>query len=111
MKGRPLFFPSSLAKVFNLRKGGKVLLAVAVLLLSGLVLAQSDGGHDLSWHTMGGGGGPMSSTSYALNGTMSQASIGPAESTNYDLGAGYWYGVVVQIGPFEIYLPLILKNY
>jgi hypothetical protein len=51
----------------------------------------------------------MTSSSYALNGTIGQAAIGPADSTSYDLGAGYWYGV--RIGPFTIYLPLILKNY
>lgn len=85
-------------------------LLYALLMVSGL-LAMSAANYAIEWDVMGGGGGPMSSPNYALNGTIGQAVIGPAQSTNYDLGAGYWYGVVIQIGPFEIYLPLILKNY
>ena len=92
----------------------RALAALLALLLGAVVAyAQSGDGYDLSWHVVSGGGGPMSSTNYAINGTIGQAAIGPAVSTNYDLGAGYWYGVVIQIGPveFKIYLPLILKNY
>lgn len=79
--------------------------------LGGGVLAQVSDNYDLSWHVVSGGGGPMASGNYALNGTIGQAAIGLAESNNYELGAGYWYGVVIQIGPLEIYLPLTLKNY
>lgn len=90
-------------------------LVVLLALLLGAVVAnaQTGDGYDLSWHVVSGGGGPMSSTNYALNGTIGQAAIDPAVSTNYDLGAGYSYGVVIQIGPVElkIYLPLIFKNY
>jgi hypothetical protein len=90
-----------------------MLMALALLLVVSIALAQASDNYDLSWHVVSGGGGPMSSTNYAINGTIGQAAIGPAVSTNYDLGAGYWYGVVIQIGPveFKIYLPLILKNY
>ena len=88
-----------------------VLVALALLLFVSIALAQVSDNYDLSWHTIAGGGGPMSSANYALNGTIGQAAIGPATDTNYDQGAGYWYGVVIQVGPFEIYLPLILKGY
>lgn len=94
------------------RKAYFVLVSLLVAtVLGGGVLAQVSDNYNLSWHVVSGGGGPTSSTNYALNGTIGQAAIGPADSTNYDLGAGYWYGVVIQIGPFEIYLPLTLKNF
>jgi|GEM_PF-804533 len=98
-------------------------LAALLALLLGAVIANAqtgDGaspplstGYDLSWQVLSSGGGPMSSSNYALNGTIGQAAIGSAESTNHEVGAGYWYGVVIQIGPveFKVYLPLILKNY
>jgi hypothetical protein len=71
----------------------------------------SSANYAIDWDVMGGGGGSISSTSYAMNSTIGQTAIGPADSTNHDLGAGYWYGVIIQIGPLEIYLPLTLKNF
>lgn len=90
-----------------------MLMALALLLVVSIALAQASDNYDLSWHVVSGGGGPMSSTNYAINGTIGQAAIGPAVSINHELGAGYWYGVIIQIGPveFKIYLPLIFKNY
>lgn len=73
-----------------------VVAVLASLLVLSIALAQVSDNYDLSWHTIAGGGGPMSSTNYATNGTVGQAAIGSAESTNYHLGAGYWYGVVIH---------------
>ena len=48
---------------------------------------------DIRWRVLGGGGGTSSSTNYALRSTTGQSSaIGQSSSTNYRLGAGFWYG-------------------
>ena len=87
-----------------------ILLALtAILLLAGSVLAMSSTNYRLDWFTpmTGGGGGPASSASYAVNLTVGQTAIGASSSANYGAGLGYWYGAVAQ---FRIFLPVVLKN-
>jgi len=56
----------SLAKVPNLRQAGKAPLALAaLLLLVSVVLAQ--GGYNISWFTVDGGGGTSSGGAYMLS--------------------------------------------
>jgi hypothetical protein len=83
---------------------------VALLLLTGGVLAMSSANYRLDWFTplTGGGGGPASSTNYAANFTLGQTTIGSSASANYTARLGYWYGAVV---PFRLYLPLVLRQY
>ena len=69
-----------------------------VLTLSGLAGAMVSTNYNLSWHVIGGGGGPMNSTNYRMAGTVGQV-IGVSESTNYRLEAGYWYGIPTLPGP------------
>ena len=64
---------------------------VALAGLGGGSLAAPDTA--LQWSVFGIGGGASSSTNYASGATLGQAGpIGPASSTNYNLGAGFWYG-------------------
>ena len=87
-----------------------VLLALtAILLLAGSALAMSSTNYRLDWFTpmTGGGGGPASSASYAVNLTVGQTVIGASSSADYGAGLGYWYGAVAQ---FRIFLPVVLKN-
>jgi hypothetical protein len=86
-----------------------LLTLAAVLLLAGGVLAMSSDNYRLDWFTplTGGGGGPASSTNYAVNFTFGQSAIGTSSSTHYAVGLGYWYG----IGEYRIYLPLVVKDY
>jgi hypothetical protein len=83
---------------------------VAFLLLAGSVLAMRSANYWLDWFTpgTGGGGGPASSTHYAVNFTIGQTAIGPSSSANYRAGLGYWYGL--GGGGYKIYLPLILNE-
>ena len=80
------------------------------LLLAGSVLAMSSTSYRLDWFTplTSGGGGAASSTNYAVNLTIGQASIGRSSSANYAAGLGYWYGYRVEL-PFRVYLPIVLK--
>nr|HID13717.1 hypothetical protein [Anaerolineae bacterium] len=88
-----------------------ILLAlIALLLLTGSVLAMSSDNYRLDWFTplTGGGGGPSSSTNYAVNFTVGQTAIGTSSSTNYGGCLGYWCGAGVE---YKIFLPLVLRNY
>ena len=88
-----------------------VVLAVLVLviLVAGSALAMSSANYRLDWYVQlsGGGGGPASSASYAVNFTTGQIAAGPSASANYGAGLGYWYGAATQ---YSIFLPLVLKT-
>jgi len=71
-----------------------VLILVGLICLTGIAYAGVSANYDLSWHVLsGGGGGQMDFATYALSSTVGQI-IGSSESSNYRLGAGYWYGTV-----------------
>ena len=87
------------------------LVALAVLLLSGVVLAQPD--YDLSWWTVDGGGATFSTGGdYSLGGTVGQPDAGTMSGGDSALGGGFWSGIATIVYDFyEHYLPLIFKNY
>ena len=80
------------------------------LLLAGVALAMDSTNYRLDWFTplTGGGGGPASSTNYAVNLTIGQSVIGTSDSTGYNACLGYWCGTAVG---HRIFLPLVLRNY
>ena len=84
---------------------------VLLLLLAGVVLADTVQIPSVDWQVLSGGGAPAVSGSgeVALNGTLGQTAIGSSSISNRVLGAGFWYGV--GEGVFEIYLPLVLRNF
>jgi hypothetical protein len=98
-----------LAKVWNPRQAVKVSLGlVALLLLASVALAQ--GGYDLSWFTVDGGGGNSSGGPYILSGTAGQLDAGGLSGGTYTLTGGFWTGVAGPMPPlFAIYLPLVLR--
>ncbi len=83
------------------------LLLLLLFLLASDALAMSSASYKLEWFTplTSGGGGAMSSASYAVNVTIGQSAIGSSASANYGVGLGYWYGLLES----RIYLPLILR--
>jgi hypothetical protein len=73
-----------------------ILALVFCLMASGAALAMSSANFNLPWDVLSGGGGGRSSSSYILGDTLGQPSaVGLSESTNYRLGSGFWYGVLV----------------
>ena len=93
----------------------RTLIAVAgavlcALLLAGVAVAMSSDNYWLDWFTplTSGGGGPASSTNYAVNLTVGQTAIGTSSSTNHGGCLGYWCG---GVGGHRIFLPLVLRNY
>lgn len=69
-----------------------VIILVGLLCLASIAYAQVSENYDLSWNVIGGGGGPMDSASYAMRSTVGKI-IGLSSGNNYQLGAGYRYGV------------------
>jgi hypothetical protein len=80
-------------------------LAVALLIVS-IVAAQSGGGYDLSWSTIGGGGGLSSGGSYSLDGTIGQANAGTLTGGGYTLNSGFW-GLFESL--YKLFLPLLKR--
>jgi hypothetical protein len=82
-------------------------LLIIFLLSTSSALAMSSANYKLDWFVplTGGGGGPAASANYAVNFTVGQSAIGASASTNYGVGLGYWYGVMIR----NIFLPLIMR--
>ena len=82
---------------------------LALLLLSGIALAQSGGGYDLTWNTIDGGGYTFSTGGgYSLGGTIGQADAGTMSGGGYTLGGGFWGGGVAA--GYRVYLPMVLRT-
>ena len=82
-----------------------------LLLLTSIALAQSGDGYDLAWHTVDGGGGAVgdAGSGYTLMGTAGQPDAGAAlTGGGYSLYGGFWVGAAVE---YQIYLPLVLRNF
>jgi len=84
----------------------------AFLLLAGRARAMSSDHYRLDWFVplTGGGGGPASSTNYAVNFTVGQSVIG-ASSNTHRASLGYWCGIAEAAAvSYRIYLPLVMRN-
>ena len=81
-------------------------LVLTMLLLAGTVVAQ--GGYDLSWWTVDGGGYTFSSGGdYSLGGTIGQPDAGLLTGPGYRLSGGFWIGG----GRYQVYLPVVMRSY
>jgi hypothetical protein len=82
---------------------------LCALVLVGNALGMRSETYWLDWFTplTGGGGGPTASANYAANFTVGQTASGGANSVNYAIGVGYWFGAA---GQYKIYLPLVMRN-
>lgn len=83
-------------------------IAVGLLLLPVLGLAQTGGGYDLTWYTIDGGGDRVSGGGYTLAGTAGQPDAGAAlTGGGYSLVGGFWAGA--GAAQYRIYLPLVMR--
>ena len=82
---------------------------VSLLVLAGVVLAQSGGDYDLTWNTIDGGGGTSAGGGYSLTGTIGQPDAGSSSGGDYAVDGGFWVRGLKQIIDFLIHLPLVLK--
>ncbi len=95
-----------------------ILIPIVLVLLIGISTANAQrnndpstpqSGYDLSWYTIDGGGATFSvGGSYSLGGTIGQPDAGSMSGGSYQLNGGFWGGAVIS---YNIYLPLVLKNF
>jgi hypothetical protein len=94
-----------------MRRLAFLLLGAGVLLLlpAGLV-ALAQGGYELSWWTVdGGGASALAGGGYILAGTAGQPDAGVSAGGGYTLGGGFWQGGAALASPYAIYLPLVMR--
>ena len=97
----------SLAKVSNFRQAGKIILALAaLLLLASVALASSTPSVD--WWVIDGGGGHAEAGNYTLDGTVGQSVVGGGSNAPYELYSGLW---CMAWAEYKIYLPVVLRNF
>jgi hypothetical protein len=85
------------------------LIVAGVLLLPVGLVGLAQGGYELSWWTVDGGGQMYSiGGGYELGGTIGQPDAGVLTGGGYTLGGGFWRGGS-KIAPwYEVYLPLVV---
>jgi len=71
-----------------------ITLLCGLLMLGGGVWAMTSTNYAINWDVIGGGGEPASSDNYAARSTIGQPAAETSFSTNYQLGSGYWQGIV-----------------
>jgi hypothetical protein len=83
-------------------------LSLATLAVS---LAYAEGGYDVTWSTVDGGGGTFSTGGgYSLGGTIGQPDAGLLTGEDYTLGGGFWSGGAAAAPGNQIYLPLVMRS-
>jgi hypothetical protein len=89
-----------------------LLLIMLLMFIPAVALAQSGGGYELTWNTVDSGGYTFSTGGgYQLGGTIGQPDAGVLSSGAYTLVGGFWSEIGQVLAQFQIYLPLIMKNY
>jgi hypothetical protein len=90
----------------------RIILTPALALLLSVSLTSAQGGYDLSWWTVDGGGYAFSiGGDYTLGGTIGQPDAGLMTGSDYTLGGGFWGGgEVAEAEAYNVYLPLILRQ-
>lgn len=85
---------------------GLVIALGLLALTAGVVLAQN-GGYELNWWTIDGGGVTSQGGEYALSGTIGQPDAGTVSGGGYRVTGGFWSAAVL---PYDVYIPLVVKN-
>jgi hypothetical protein len=88
------------------------LMLVLLLAVGGVALAQG-GGVELPRWVLGGGASDSAGGDVTLRATLGQPVVGVVTSGGGDvtLGQGFWHGGGLAGGGYDIYLPLIMRNY
>ncbi len=93
-----------------MRRWVVLLLGAGVLLVSVGLVVLAQGGYELSWWTVDGGGHTYSTGGgYELGGTVGQPDAGALAGGGYTLGGGFWRGGAVTLPPLRVYLPLVRR--
>lgn len=90
-----------------------VMVFIAALSLSsiGQTGARSASDYTVSWWSVDGGGGMSGGGGYSLSGTAGQPDAGLLTGGGYALGGGFWCGAEMPAAAYDVYLPLVLRQY
>ena len=85
-----------------------ILIAIVVLIVASVALAQG-GQLGLPWSKIAGGGGTAEDGArYALSGTMGQSDAGTlSDGTRFSLSGGFWGPIGPVPAGHEVFLPLV----
>lgn len=84
--------------------------AISALLLLMGAAAGAQGGYDLAWWSVDGGGVTFSTGGgYTLGSTTGQADAGVLAGGGYTLTGGFWGGTATG-GVYEVFLPLVVRG-
>lgn len=87
---------------------GLGLVAVTLVLATG---ALAQGGFDLSWWTLAGGGGTSSGGGFAVSGSIGQPDAGLLTGGGYTLNGGFWRPQTPpRLEGAPVYMPLTLRS-
>jgi len=88
----------------------RIILTPALILLLLVSVTSAQGGYDLSWWTVDGGGQTFSTGGdYTLGGAIGQSDAGLLRGGDYTLGGGFWGGGEMAEA-YNVYLPLVLRQ-
>ena len=93
-----------------MQRGGAVLMALTILILSvSITHAQSGGVYEV-WGNVGAGG-TVSGGAYQIAATIGQPEAGQISGGDYTLGGGFWGGgvVVKAADKYKVYLPVVIR--
>ncbi len=93
-----------------------------LIMVTGVALAQTGGGYDLTWWTVDGGGASVAGGDYLLSGSAGQPDAATLTGGAYTLNGGFWGGIGGAAPPDPtptptpppagtqfIYLPLVIR--
>jgi hypothetical protein len=88
-----------------------ILVIVALLAVTSLLLAQSEG-FKAPWHTIAGGGGTSSDGArFSLSGTIGQTEAGTSTDGNgFTLRGGFWNEDPAGLSGEKLYLPVVIGS-
>ena len=73
---------------------------ITILLLLGVTgTVSAQGGYDLSWWTINGGGDTSTGGNYSLSGTLGQPEVEVLSGGSYTLYGGFWGGIAEGLPP------------
>jgi hypothetical protein len=86
-----------------------ITILIAMLVMTASAAEISSTNYRITTTVISGGGRPMSSSSYQINGTVGQPSplidpLFPPQSASYDLLTGFWYTIAAGSGCLYDYL-------
>jgi hypothetical protein len=84
-----------------------LLLPLALLVLTGIALADATLAPSVNWQAIGGGGGHLENGMYAVDYTVGQPVVGTSSSGIYEVCAGFLCGTDRD---YHVFLPLVLKD-